>query len=139
MPKQFNILILEDDYGRIDEFKNRFREFNDKYNIESIITHTEYANKCVELLSSDTVYDLVLLDHDLGGDVYVDINYKNTGSEVARFVNTSDKNFSNTQFICHSLNVVGSENICQLIKGCIKCPGLWDIITFHKVIQYRGI
>ncbi len=72
------------------------------------------AFSCIEKLSSyhwDTVY----LDHDLGGEIFVDAKEKNSGSEVVRFI--VDKRPSIGKIIVHSLNPVERKN---MVMGLLK-------------------
>ena len=85
------ILILEDDDNRIEKFVSLFPSAQ--------IVKT--AKECIEILDREVgaredapmeqlarsnkgnkSCDLLMLDHDLGGKIYVDTNYQNTGSEV---------------------------------------------------------
>lgn len=125
-------LILEDDINRINEFKQRFNEVS--ITIEPFFVDT--AKDCIDKLEADH-FDLVFLDHDLGGQVFVDTENKNTGSEVARYISTSEKSFDNTTFICHSYNPAGRKNICSLIKGCHEIPSIWDESVFHERLKFN--
>jgi CheY-like chemotaxis protein len=79
-------------------------------------------------------FDLILLDHDLGGEVYVDINRDDTGSGAARWIK---QNLGETHpiVITHTLNQAGADNILLLIDGSIHVPFLWGKEVFHQVIK----
>lgn len=102
-----NILILEDCPNRIRKFRQHFVGHN------MVIHDTADAFKVA--LVSGPVWDLVMLDHDLGGQVYVDTTDTNTGSEVVRFMVdpvNNVKSFITTAtpaIIVHSLNIGAAE------------------------------
>lgn len=70
------VLILEDDPQR----RELFVEAN------ASAHQVETAAGAIELLSHDEPWSLVCLDHDLGGEVFVDSSNRNTGMEVVRFL-----------------------------------------------------
>lgn len=121
-------LVLEDSIDRIDEFRKRLYNFKQ-------VHYTDNAQNCIYLLKNNK-YDIVFLDHDLENNAYVDINYKNTGSEVARWINENYDNFINKDslFILHTLNAVGSENMNKLIKNSFRIPFVWVENVFKKNI-----
>jgi hypothetical protein len=47
-------------------------------------------------------FDVMFLDHDLGGKTYADQSHPNTGSEVVRWIGENKPNIK--RFICHSMN-----------------------------------
>lgn len=134
------ILILEDNFERIEQFKERIFEFKDKNNIQVLTTITDSAKDCIILLKNNE-YNLVFLDHDLGGEVYVDTDNKNTGSEVARFLAEKNSYYLNmhkkTKFIIHSFNPSGVKNMLNLIKNSSYIPMIWTKETFHNNIKYN--
>lgn len=89
------ILILEDDV------KERMPIFRKKL-IGHEIVHAETANEAI-LAMQDTAFDLIFLDHDLGGEQMVATSNKNTGSEVVRWMRTYLLNYC--PVIVHSYNV----------------------------------
>ena len=69
-------LFLDDNKERIKKIKNSV-----PYTI-TIVTTTE---ACISKLEEDE-WDLVFLDHDLNGEVYVDSGRKDCGMEVVRWI-----------------------------------------------------
>ena len=69
-PDKLSIFVLEDDCERIRAFSDAF--VNDRMIV------TNCAETAITFLNSYK-FDYIFLDHDLGGDVYVDINRKDTG------------------------------------------------------------
>ncbi len=118
------ILILEDDPKRILKFKQNF------IGRDVIITYVEEAITAINKLKNET-FDILFLDHDLGGEVYVSIEGTNTGSEVARYIN---KNPIDSIVIVHSLSDFGKNNMLRLIKDSIYIPFVWEEKVFNMYI-----
>jgi len=102
---------LEDNPERIKKFKQMFRKHD--------ITVTDQAEKAIEYLKENK-YDFILLDHDLGGDVYVDSNYKNTGYQVAKHI--SETMNKDTKILVHSFNPVGAKNMLDILPNANHMP-----------------
>ncbi len=135
------ILILEDDgqeVKRIPQFQQRILELNMKLQDAGLetatMTHVETAKECIDLLNQER-FDLVFLDHDLGGQVYVNTNREDTGSEVARWISSNSDKMKNVQVIIHSFNVVGAKYMTELIPGSVYVPGIWAKDVFHNIIK----
>jgi len=60
-------------------------------------------------------YDIVLLDHDLGGRVMVNGEDPNTGSEFCRWLPVFPKSHVPTRIVIHSYNSTGAENMKALL------------------------
>lgn len=103
------ILIVEDDFTRIKMFKSWLIGFD--YDV------CEDADPAIEKVNNEK-YDLIFLDHDLGGRVFVDSNDKNTGYQVAKaIVNSINKD---SFVIIHSLNPVGAEKMANILPNSMK-------------------
>lgn len=112
------VLVLDDDITRLDSFKKNL--------IGHSICCVMTSKEAIEKLSSET-WDYVFLDHDLGGQIYVDSG-PNTGYEVAEWIyNNPDKKPKNV--IIHSFNEPGRKNMQNLIPDAVICPGAWDKIN----------
>jgi CheY-like chemotaxis protein len=101
---RLKILILEDSCERIKIMSETF--------INDNMVVTNCAETAIEFLNN-IKFDLIMLDHDLGGDVYVNINDENTGSEVCRKINKLNKD---SIVVIHSWNKVGGTNMALLLK-----------------------
>ena len=86
-----NVLILEDS-------KSRQRDFRSNLPWATIV---ETAESCIKRLQKED-WDLVFLDHDLGGEIYVDATNTNTGSEVVRWICGNNPKIK--KIVVHSLN-----------------------------------
>lgn len=126
------VLVLEDDHNRHKQFKERFIENG---NISYTIVET--AEACLTLLKNEK-YDMVFLDHDLGGEVFVNSENRNTGAEVARRI-TEDRSsvIGSPLFIIHSLNPTGSEYMENLLKKefsqVYRIPFVWAEHEFKRI------
>jgi len=101
------ILILEDDGMRVNNF------------IELLHAHTldiiENAYDAIDLLQVN-VYDLLLLDHDLGDG-------NGSGSLVSSFLrnNQDNPNYS-TEILIHSWNAPASRNMLEDLPRAMWAP-----------------
>jgi len=77
-----HVLFLDDDAGRTHRFLHR---------VPTAIT-VETAEACIERLRAGTgdpsrpTWDAIFLDHDLGGEIYVQSERTDTGMEVVRWM-----------------------------------------------------
>ena len=103
------ILILEDDLNRIETFKV-------KLGLQHELTFVDTAEAAIEELHEK--FDVVFLDHDLGGEQMVDTADENTGSEVVRWLTETEKGNSHvfTSFIIHSMNLPAAKSMENTLK-----------------------
>ena len=113
------ILIVEDDQQRIDWFE---REFKDADVV--VVKEAEDGIREVEA----TKYDVIFLDHDLGGRAFVESHDPNTGFQVALAIVKSPN--KNTPIVIHSWNPAGAGNMQSILKHAIYAP----FSTFTKDI-----
>ena len=129
------VLLLEDDYNRVEMFQKRIKELNERntYSVPSELVHAETVDKFIEEFQK-SVFDLILLDHDLGGEIYVDIKRDDTGSGAARWI---QKTYGDIHpvVITHTLNQAGADNILSIINGSFHVPFLWTKEVFHTAIK----
>jgi CheY-like chemotaxis protein len=128
------ILLLEDDPNRVEQFQQRVKELNERNNIKFELVHVETAKDCIDKLETDK-FKLVLLDHDLGGEVYVDTDNTNTGSEVARWMNKNPDKIKGVSIITHTFNPAGAKNIVALVPQCGYVPSIWTKDKFHQIVK----
>lgn len=111
------IFILEDSHDRIDTF---MRKLN---NHEVVVLET--AEDAIRWLEGDYGFDIIFLDHDLGGQPseYCDVNGTNTGSEVVRWM---QKNKPFCPVIVHSLNEPAARSMMTNMEDvgitCYRIP-----------------
>lgn len=133
MKTEYHFLVLEDDPNRIEQFKKRFKEFEEHRSVKVYARFTDLAKDCIHYLETRS-YDLVFLDHDLGGLQMVSSNDLNTGSEVARQIVSKSLKDRHGLFLVHSFNPTGAKYMCNLLK-CPHVPSVWNKEVFHKVVK----
>ena len=136
------ILILEDDgqnAKRMPQFRDRVKELEEIAGVKIELVHVETAKDCIAELEKVTgkheKFNIIFLDHDLGGQVYVDTNREDTGSEVARWMNKNPNKLYNAFIIVHTFNPAGAKNITDLVPQAVAIPGVWEREIFHKIIK----
>lgn len=67
------------------------------------------AADCITALEEPEPWDFVLLDHDLGNDIYVDSARDDTGMGVVRWILKNKPVIG--KIICHSLNAPARQNM----------------------------
>lgn len=130
------LLLLEDDLLRISEFERRAKEH------KLALTVVSSATACIRLLEigleKKTVkYDLICLDHDLGGEIFVDTKHKNTGSEVARWISEHPESVKGALVVVHSFNPAGAKNMVSLIPGSVYAPAVWTKSNFDWLLEKK--
>lgn len=100
------IFVLEDDINRIQRFRQKLHNPS--------VTYCDYVEDAKMLLKKDK-YDVIFLDHDLGGEIMVDSNDPNTGYQLAKWIREQGMTFD--QIIIHTCNPIGGDNIQKEISG----------------------
>ena len=95
------ILILEDDENRVATFVKHLPIWLD-------VTYVTTAEAAIEHLSTEE-FSVVFLDHDLGGEVYVDPSNPNTGSGVVRWMLENVETVHDPDIIIHSMNTPAAQ------------------------------
>ena len=112
------ILFLDDDPKRL-------------YTFQSNIPSAELAataEEMINLLMEFTPVDCLLLDHDLGGNIFVDSAEKNTGMEVVRWIKEHTPKID--RIIVHSLNVEAAHD---MVKELSDAGYETSYIPFHNL------
>ena len=109
------ILFLDDNYERGRRFLASYPD----------AVWVEHADECIELLSQP--WDEVWLDHDLGGEMFVDSRRDDCGMEVIRhIVENQPEHLRQTRFIIHSHNDEASPLMAETLReagyDCIERP-----------------
>lgn len=100
-----NILFLDDSLERIKQFRSWVPS----------ATIVENASDCIKKLENEA-WDIVFLDHDLGGLEYVATHEKNTGSEVVRWIIGNKPSVG--RFVVHSLNFNAAQGmVADLVRA----------------------
>lgn len=110
------IFILEDMEERISKFEEVLPKAYP--GCELFIVTTAAEGK--KILAREKNFDLILLDHDLGGETFVDSENENTGYQVAKFI--AHNNITCPTLVTHSMNVWGARNILSVLPECVHIP-----------------
>ncbi len=106
------IFILEDNPCRMVKFRREL--------IGHSIDHADTVRSSTRLLTLNK-YDLIFLDHDLGGKEMVDSLEEDTGYQVAVFMASFGKN-KETPCVVHSCNPAGANNMVIALPHAIRMP-----------------
>jgi len=101
---KMRIFILEDDHMRIHWFTEKFKMHK--------LTIATNAADAIKILSSHE-FSFIMLDHDLGGKVFVDSEDENTGYQVAKALITTAN--AKKPVIIHSWNVPAAKRMQYVI------------------------
>lgn len=94
------ILILEDDQNRIDTFRTKLS----RHTLFFVSTAADAIAWIRSEAEAGAAFDVIFLDHDLGGEAFVNTNNKNTGSEVVRWLTSYQGVLEQPYIIIHSMN-----------------------------------
>ncbi len=98
------ILFLDDDPDRARSFLGRHPE----------AVWVETAGECIVRLAER--WNEVHLDHDLGGEIYVDSSRQDCGMEVVRWLCSQPNEPSATLFFVHSHNADAASAMVQCLR-----------------------
>jgi response regulator of citrate/malate metabolism len=110
------IFVLEDDLTRLATMK---KKLYDKYGSDLNIIHCETAKEAKAVLVKEQPFDLICLDHDLGGEQFLPSEEENTGYQVAVFM--AENKIQYTECIIHSLNFPGATRMWHALGHNAKC------------------
>jgi len=113
------ILFLDDDLNRCDSFKRKVPHAK--------FVHT--AQQCINKLKEGD-WELVCLDHDLGGEIYVDTEREDCGMEVVRWIVANEPKID--KIIIHSYN----SSAAYMMKNLLKDDGYdVDYVPFSLLLE----
>ena len=110
--KNLKILILEDDPYRIKNFKKML-------SLDNTLFLSDNVEECKSIYNDNKPFDVIFLDHDLGGEIFVDSNEKNTGYQFSKFIMNEGVNNS---VIIHSMNPAGAQRMRSILPGSRLLP-----------------
>jgi len=102
------ILFLDDDLERVSEFLQKLQHHGFEIDV------VENAPDCIKKIFS-AKYDFISLDHDLGGEIFVDSNRQDTGMEVVRKI--VEQKPDQGKFIVHSFNPTAAAGMFIALKS----------------------
>lgn len=128
------ILLLEDDETRVIQFRRRIEGEGVPFGL----THARTAKEAITELGSSR-YDLILLDHDLGGRTYVDFGNESEdcGMRVAEWLSIRPERVSqHGPILVHSLNGPAAQQMVELISEAVWAPFLWTEPVWRKFMKF---
>lgn len=108
------ILVLDDDLNRLKQFGKNL--------IGHLVDMVTTAPETINLLKEKN-YDILFLDHDLGGKAFVPSG-PGTGYEVACWLSENPSRKPEKIYI-HSFNPSGAKNMKLALPEAIIAPGVW--------------
>jgi len=117
------VLILEDDHERHEIFREKL--------IGTVCVIVETVEQAIQKLQEEQ-WDLLFLDHDLGGKVYVDSSEPDTGYQVAKWLE-ANPSCQPGRIILHTLNGPGAKNILQCLPHAEHLPFAWKHIRVDNI------
>ena len=117
------IMFLDDDPNRHTQLMSALVGF------DSSVDWAQTAQEAIKFLSSNE-YDIIYLDHDLGGKIMVESG-EETGYEVAKWINDNMENLP--PIVIHSLNPVGVQNMLNVLPTAKAIPFYTLIIKLRSI------
>ena len=119
------VLFLEDDHNRIAKARREF--------VGSDLTVAETAQSAIAALDANR-FDLVSLDHDLGGTVMAESD-GNSGYAVARHIAAMEA--PPVFVIIHSFNPVGAQRMEDCLIECeaLRARLLFDTPKYWQFVE----
>jgi len=104
-------LFLDDEAERAERFLHTYP------NAAWVKTSLE----CIDMLKEP--WDMISLDHDLGGERYVDSGREDCGMEVVRWLAVNKpEHLKQTHFVVHSLNADAALDMLNILRASgYKC------------------
>lgn len=99
-----NVLFLDDDAARLTSFRSCYPS--------AMLVTT--AAECVARLQDRDRWDNVFLDHDLGGETYVDSDREDCGMEVVRWIVENKPEIG--RVIAHTCNEPAGLNMIAKLR-----------------------
>lgn len=100
------ILFLDDSAERIEKAFDNF----DGDDLEVVVS----AASAIKALKAKGKFDLVMLDHDLGGETWVNSNREDCGMEVVRWIVKKKPKIG--RIVVHSWNSVAAPIMVEELK-----------------------
>lgn len=110
------IFFLDDNINR----HTKFHEWIETKCEQPDIISASSANEATGILEKDKEFDVIFLDHDLGGKIFVSSKDPNTGYAVAEYIKKNDVKYK--QCFIHSQNPVGAKNMKNVLEDAMLIP-----------------
>lgn len=116
-----DILVLEDDPIRQKIFSEKL--------IGSSFVIVSTAKEAIKKLAEKN-WDYAFLDHDLGGEIYVESG-EGTGYEVAEWLAAHPEHHPRFVII-HSFNPAGAQKMQDVLPKATLAPGCWKSLQISQ-------
>jgi len=116
------IIFLDDAHQRWYRFQSKIPQ----------AVRAETAEECIRLIRDSTKINWLFLDHDLGGEAYVDSSREDCGMEVVRFLCQDDLTKVISNIVVHSHNTVAAKEMFNKLKDAGYTVNL---IPFYNLIE----
>jgi CheY-like chemotaxis protein len=123
--KNMKILFLDDDSIRIKQARVDFEN--------EALSVAETAEQAIRLLEKYSPYDVISLDHDLGGKIYCPSDDM-SGYAVAEYISKMSKEKMPKQVVVHSFNPDGAAKMKKVLQGVV--PVLQQPFHMSKNINF---
>lgn len=116
------IIFLDDNHQRWYRFKDKVSD----------AVRAETADECIHLIRDSIKIDWLFLDHDLGGEAYVNSTREDCGMEVVRFLCADNLTKMISNIVVHSHNTVAALEMYNKLKDAgynVK------LVPFYNMIE----
>jgi hypothetical protein len=99
--------------------------------------HVETALACIATIQKEPLIDHLFLDHDLGGETWVDSGREDCGMEVVRYLCSNDFTERIKHIVVHSHNVSAAQEMYLKLKDANYNVQLVPFSNLMRVIQFN--
>lgn len=111
------ILILDDDRNRLSTFRRKL--------IGAVVTCVEHVSDCIKMIEDNEPFEIIFLDHDLDGQIYVPSG-PGTGYEVAQWLKNHPEKMPG-KVILHTCNEYGAVLMLEELPEALLLAGVFSI------------
>jgi hypothetical protein len=122
------IIFLDDDHQRWYKFQSKIPQ----------AVRAETAEQCIKLIKDSINIDWLFLDHDLGGEAYVNSSREDCGMEVVRYLCEQPRTKSINKIVVHSHNVVAAEEMFNKLLDAGYSVKLVPFYNLIEAIDYKS-
>lgn len=121
------IIFLDDDHQRWYRFQSKIPNS----------VRAETADECIRLIRDSTKIDWLFLDHDLGGEAYVNSTREDCGMEVVRFLCADNLPKTISNIVVHSHNTVAALEMFNKLKDAGYNVRLVPFYNLIDAIEFK--
>lgn len=121
------IIFLDDDNQRWYRFQSKIPNS----------VRAETADECICLIRDSAKIDWLFLDHDLGGEAYVNSAREDCGMEVVRFLCADNLTKTISNIVVHSHNTVAALEMFNKLKDAGYNVRLVPFYNLIDAIEFK--